>query len=108
MDSIVRMLMAELDRCDFSLPLATWRPGHVGNKENHEQYQGHERCRAIFRQIMRNNCRNPGECESGVGPLFQSRNAGNDERDTAEQFGDPKEDAQLLRISDMRESLDSL
>jgi len=76
--------LIQLDRRDFSRPLATCRPCHIGNDEKQKQYQRHERFRAIFRQIVRNKCRDPREGESSIGPLLDFVQAGyNEDRNTA-------------------------
>ena len=52
---------------------------------------------------MCDHLRNPCECEPRVSPLFKREQPGNNERDPAQQFGYPEQNAQLLRISHVRE-----
>jgi hypothetical protein len=52
--------------------------------------------------------RSLGECESGVGPLFQPGPNGNHQDDRAQKFGDPEKDPQWLRISVMIKYLHGL
>lgn len=92
----------------YRAPLATFRPRHIGDDEEQQQYQWHKCCRAIVGQIVRNECRDPRECESGIRPLFHSGQTRCDEGDRAKEFGDTKDNAELLRITHVRKSLDRL
>jgi hypothetical protein len=98
----------QLDCRGFSRALAICRPGHVGDDEEQQQYQWHKCHGAIFRQIVSNPCRDPRERESGKGPLFKFDHAENNEDDRAKEFGDPKNNAQVLRLSDASKSLNCL
>jgi len=90
---------------DFHLPLVACRAGYVRNDEEQQQYQRRERCWAIFRKIVRNKCRDPREGESSIGPLFEFGQAGYKKGDRAKRFGDPQNDAELLRVPHMQKSL---
>src|SRR3954447_16538049 len=57
---------------------------------------------------MRNTCRDPCKCESGIGPFFQFRNAGYKEHDSTRKFADPEKYTQLLWVSHVGKSLDRL
>lgn len=88
--------------------MAARGPREVRDKEECRQYQRQEGDRAVLCQIVRNRCRNPSEREPGISPLFELGDCGGDQDDRAQQFSDPEDDAQLLRISDMRKSLNRL
>src|SRR5712692_1982411 len=96
-------------RCrSVSLQLATRRPGHVRDEQDHQKYQRYELFWAILGEVMRHMCRDPRERKSSVGPLFEPGEAGDDEGDRAQELGDSENDAQVLWISDMRKSLNRL
>jgi hypothetical protein len=94
--------------CGFSLPSVACRAGYIRNDEEQQQYQRHERRWAIFRKIMRNKCRDSRKRESGIGPLFEFGHARYKKCDGAKRFGDPQNDAELLRVPDVRKSLNRL
>src|ERR1700730_15693464 len=102
------MILIWLDGRCFRLPLATCRSCHIGDGEEQQQYQRHECFRAIVRKVVRNECRDPRECESGVSPLLEFRKTGDDKSNPAKRFGDPKNNAQLLWISDVCKTLNYL
>src|SRR5215469_5434588 len=64
--------------------------------------------RPVLGQIVRYTGRDPGECESGISPLFESGKPRDEEDDCAERFCDSENDAQLLRVSHVHESLNRL
>src|SRR5260370_5926045 len=90
------------------MAVRTCGPRWIGDRQDQQQYQRLVRYRAIFREIVREKCADPRECETGVGPLFEYGHAGNDEGDAAQGFGDSQNNAELLRISHMRECLNHL
>src|SRR5258708_19414740 len=84
------------------------RPGDIGTEEEYQHDQRHECFRSIFGQIMRDECADPGECESGVGPFFELGKARNDESDGTQRLGDAENYPYLLRISHIHKSFTHL
>src|ERR1700721_749198 len=90
------------------LKFAIQGPGQIRSNQEHKQYHWPQRFYAVPRQIMRDHRAYPGEGESGVGPFLELEESRNQERDRAQRFGDSENDAQLLRVSNMRKSIDGL
>src|SRR5215475_8278623 len=73
-------------------PLPARRTRHIRDREQHEQPKRHVCSRAIFRQIVSNEGRNPCECESRICPFFELRQSGNNERNCPQRFSNAEQD----------------
>ena len=100
----LQSLDSDLMRRDLSL-IPSCREGQIGDDEEDQQYQWGERYWAVSGKIVRKKGRDPCECESGISPFFKFSHATYEQRDSPKRFGDPQNNPQLLRISQVRESL---
>jgi hypothetical protein len=106
--SLCRRFSDSSSTASGSANLATGRTREVRDRKKHQQDDRHEHCFPVASQVMREERADPRECEAGICPLLEFRQAGDNKSDCPQEFGGAKNNAELLRVPDVRKSFDGL